>query len=224
VSDNSNLLLINSNDKDAFAALSLDGRLIVSKASDFIDAANPLDKKPDKLIHCVHKISKETDLESIAAIAVTIGPGSFTGIRVGLSIAKGLALGLDKKIIPINNFTLTLNRINNILSDKQYCVLIPAKLPEYYYSIITNGIQQSTGCVEIENLSNITDKGTMIVSDFDDETSIKHSYFEYINVKDLNNELDSMHKLAVSSLNNAAAPENIEPLYMKDFVIKTHKD
>jgi tRNA threonylcarbamoyladenosine biosynthesis protein TsaB len=215
-----NLLLINSNDKDAFAALSVNSNLNISKASEFTDESNPLEKKPDRLIHCIHKISKEHNLKVIDAIAVTIGPGSFTGIRVGLSIAKGLAFGLGKKIIPVNNFELILNRLPSINKDNQYCVLIPAKLPEYYYSVIRGNLYLKTGCTNMENLSEIVEKETMIVGDFDDETSIKHSYFEYNNVKNLKSELDSMLELAENNLNNAVNPEDIEPLYLKDFVIK----
>lgn len=40
-------------------------------------------------------------LKSIDAIAVTIGPGSYTGLRVGLSSAKGIAYALDKPLVPI---------------------------------------------------------------------------------------------------------------------------
>ena len=40
------------------------------------------------------------DLE-ISAIAVSIGPGSFTGLRIGLSFAKGLALAKSLPIVPI---------------------------------------------------------------------------------------------------------------------------
>ena len=34
---------------------------------------------------------------------VSVGPGSFTGLRVGCSVAQGLAFGLQKKILPLSS-------------------------------------------------------------------------------------------------------------------------
>lgn len=218
-----NLLLINSNDSDAFASLYMNGNIHIVKADEFIEGSKPLNKKPDKLINCVYKLSELYDLNRVDAIAVTIGPGSFTGIRVGLSIAKGLAFGLEKKIIPVNNFRLQLNRIDNIESSKNYCVLIPAKLPEYYYSIFQDDQPGKNGCIIIENLAEIVEKDTIIVGDFDDETSIKHCYFRYINTKNMKSEADSMLELACKSYsaNMLIEAGNVEPLYIKDFIVKS---
>jgi len=49
--------------------------------------------------------AKWTDL---SAIGVVVGPGSFTGIRMGIAYAKGLAIGLNIPIVPINAFELYL--------------------------------------------------------------------------------------------------------------------
>lgn len=44
----------------------------------------------------------------LTAVAVVVGPGSFTGIRLGIAYAKGLTMGLGIPVIPINAFELYL--------------------------------------------------------------------------------------------------------------------
>lgn len=216
-------LLINSNDSNPFVALYENDNLAISYASDFQNNNEILSqKKPDKLIHCLDKIAKENSFDDVDAISVTIGPGSFTGIRVGLAIAKGLADALDKKIIPINNFELLLNKLPKIEADKTYCVLIKAKPPEYYYSIVKNDELIKTGCVELKDLSSIVGENTVIVGNFDNETQIKHSYFNLENDNSLISETDALIKLTQYMNENGFLfdSDRIEPVYIKDFRIK----
>ena len=47
-------------------------------------------------------------MSDLTAIGVIVGPGSFTGIRMGIAYAKGLGIGLNIPVIPVNLFELYL--------------------------------------------------------------------------------------------------------------------
>ncbi len=217
-----NILLINSSDENAFVALYDEIELVISSSSDFKTGSSK--KQPDNLIRCLAEISSahREKLEQTKAVAVTIGPGSFTGIRVGLAIAKGFADAMEIPIIPLTNFDLIYNRISEVSEEKKYCILIRAKLPEYYYSIRLNGNEIEKGCIDINQLSAISADNTIIAGNIDAEIIAKHPYFAFINFKDLRTESDTMLKLSLEYISNGKAmkPEEIEPLYMKNFAFK----
>lgn len=72
----------------------------------------------------------ELDLESIDAIAIAAGPGSFTGLRIGSATAKGLGLALDKPIVEVP--TVAGLAYNLWGSDKVICPLMDARREQVY--------------------------------------------------------------------------------------------
>jgi len=69
-----------------------------------------------------------TKLEHIDGFALAIGPGSFTGLRIGLSTIKGLAWSLNKKVAGIS--TLEALAMNLPYSDKPVCPMLDARKKE----------------------------------------------------------------------------------------------
>lgn len=68
--------------------------------------------------------SSEVSLDEVAAIGVAIGPGTFTGLRVGLSIAKGLAALSDRPIVGIPTIAVAAEPYGS--SDTPVLVTLPA--------------------------------------------------------------------------------------------------
>ena len=78
----------------------------------------------------VDEVLKEADLklsECDFVCAVT-GPGSFTGIRIGISTVKGLAVGADKPEAGVTSFDLIAYNVK----DENFCVVIDAAHSHYY--------------------------------------------------------------------------------------------
>ena len=75
----------------------------------------------------------ELDLDTIDAIAVAAGPGSFTGLRIGSATAKGLGLALKKPLIHVP--TLHGLAYNLCGSDKLVCPIMDARRGQVYTGI-----------------------------------------------------------------------------------------
>lgn len=79
--------------------------------------------------------SAELDLKNITQIAVSMGPGSFTGLRIGLSAAKGLGLGANIPITPVHTFNAMALQISEYLDkDSQFILLRNASIDDAYFA------------------------------------------------------------------------------------------
>lgn len=77
----------------------------------------------------------ELDLNTIDALAVASGPGSFTGLRIGSATAKGLGLALSLPIIPVP--TVDALAYNLYGSEKLICPLMDARRNQVYTGLYT---------------------------------------------------------------------------------------
>lgn len=94
------------------------------------------------LLPMVEAMLKSADitLSDVDAIAVTSGPGSFTGLRIGIASVKGMAMGADKPCIEIS--TLEAIAYNFIGIDGIVCCAMDARCSQVYNALFKseNGV------------------------------------------------------------------------------------
>jgi len=89
-------------------------------------------------------LAADLKYKDLDAIAVSSGPGSYTGLRIGISTAKGLCFALDKPLIAIETLeAMTYGVFNNeiaaVTEDMLLCPMIDARRMEVFTAIFTAG-------------------------------------------------------------------------------------
>ncbi len=113
----------------------------------------------------------ELDPESIDAIAVAAGPGSFTGLRIGMSTVKGLGLALDKPVIAVP--TCHALAFNLWGSDKLVCPILDARRSQVYTALyefengemITLKEQEAMDIGDLTDIINTMERDVIFVGD-----------------------------------------------------------
>lgn len=111
------------------AALLEDGRLIgESRLNIALTHSERLMAVVDRLLH-----DCDWEIGGLDGLAVSVGPGSFTGLRVGVATAKGLALALEVPVAPVP--TLDALAATLPFADAPVCPLLDARKGEVYCSL-----------------------------------------------------------------------------------------
>ncbi len=95
----------------------------------------------------IDEILRENQLDvcQLDAIAVSMGPGSYTGLRIGVSMAKGLCFGAGKPLIAIPTLqALALSVSSAIGEDAWYCPMLDARRMEVYTALFDASNQPVT--------------------------------------------------------------------------------
>jgi len=102
----------------------------------------------ERLVPMVQEAMAEAGLfwSALDCIAVTNGPGSFTGVRIGLAAAQGLALAWDKPLLTVTSFDATLNTLSKCERDGAWVLLLlEAKRAECYALLLDPAGQPALG-------------------------------------------------------------------------------
>lgn len=115
--------------KAASCAIIEDGKIL---ASSFVNVPLTHSLTLMPMINSMLKSSK-TDISNIGAFAVSAGPGSFTGVRIGISAIKGMALAKNTPCIPVS--TLEAIAYNFLGCDALVCAVMDARCNQVYTAL-----------------------------------------------------------------------------------------
>lgn len=119
------------------AAIHDNGKLL---SSEFIEEPQAHASKLGLLIQKVLDDSNKST-KTLDAIAVTSGPGSYTGLRIGVSTAKGLCYSLDIPLIAVNTLQLMAYQASHSISEGTLmCPMIDARRMEVYSLLMDSSL------------------------------------------------------------------------------------
>jgi tRNA threonylcarbamoyladenosine biosynthesis protein TsaB len=165
--------------------------------------------------------SFDVSLAEIGSVAVSNGPGSFTGLRVGLSTAKGICSGAQIPLVLVPTTEAVALEVSSILErGTTFITATKVNTTEFYvtkFKTTSSGYEIiiPTLVLEVQRIKEILVSDEFLVSDknwFDSE--------KYVNLMSPNPML--VAKWA-SDFGKEVAPDNIdfiEPYYFKEFIIK----
>lgn len=81
------------------------------------------------------------NLNEVDAVAVTSGPGSYTGLRIGVSTAKGICYALQKPLIAVDSLISLANQASILYPEMNICAAIDARRMEIYSAIFNNELE-----------------------------------------------------------------------------------
>ncbi len=167
------------------------------------------------------------------AIAVSKGPGSYTGLRIGVSTAKGLCFALDKPLIGIN--TLEMMASGYLKQHPNYggliCPMIDARRMEVFTAVYDNKLQEfeTVNAKIVDERSFILELDNHFVTFIGDGAAKckpvlahQNAHFSELNF----NSSANMSNLAYIAYQkgNFEDVAYFEPFYLKDFVFTTPKN
>lgn len=132
------LLHIETSTKVCSVALSLDGKLIRVKESNELEYSHG--ENLTLFIASVLEDSK-VSLNDLVAISVASGPGSYTGLRIGVSTAKGLCYALGIPLIAVDALFSLAQLAHEKHSDINLCPVIDARRMEVFNAIYTSSLE-----------------------------------------------------------------------------------
>lgn len=189
----------------------------------------------ERIVRFVEEVLSESRLElrELDGVAVSIGPGSFTGLRIGLSVAKGLCYASERPLVVVPTLDALAHRLIDWCDEeKVVCAVLDAKRDEVYSAWYEKRGQRmekkSSDCLSRREdfLRSLASKSSIVLTGEDAERLL-----EQLNrlggIAIAPSELRRASARAVAALGlqllregKTADVSSVEPTYLKEFLVK----
>lgn len=174
-------------------------------------------------------IDQKLELADLDAIAVSKGPGSYTGLRIGVSTAKGLCYSLGIPLLAHSTLETMAMGMTKKIPQKVYCPMIDARRMEVYTALFNEEKQLTNieACIVDENsfYEDLAENEILFFGDGADKCQqvITHKNASFIN--DVYPSAKDMVPLSESAFQHERFEDvaYFEPFYLKDFVTSAKK-
>ena len=215
------ILNIETSTKACSVALHKNGELIVCREDVTANFSHS-----EKLLKFISELfsDEKLSISDLDAIAVSMGPGSYTGLRIGISTAKGLCYGLDIPLISISTLkAMSFGMALEIKADL-YCPMIDARRMEVYsafFDINNTEVRKIQADIIDENsYKKELEKKVVFFGDGSEKLIEKIKDKNAIFVSDIHPSAKNMGLLSYQKFTKSLFEDlaYFEPFYLKDFV------
>lgn len=181
---------------------------VVANEKKFIFENKSQNKHSDEVLKIVDSLLCEAGLnvKELNNICVCVGPGSFTGVRVAVSVVKGLSIGSNAKVFVLTNFDVF------DIKEKSYCLVLDGFSNFVYARIVENGNIKDV-CIEVDKLACELNKLKLTTYTSTEKTQILLNKFEIYSKIIQNNTISAFN----SKINNGECVDlnQIYPVYLR---------
>jgi tRNA threonylcarbamoyladenosine biosynthesis protein TsaB len=218
------ILNIETATKNCSVALAKEGKTILCK-----EIAEEGYSHAERLHVFIEEILVEVGItyKDLTAVAVSQGPGSYTGLRIGVSAAKGLCYALDIPLIAVDTLKTLASQLK--VSDGLIIPMLDARRMEVYSAIFTPNLENKRAILaEIitENSFEDFQETLYFVGDCADKckTVLTKDNFVFVDeIKYPSAKEMSLLSFEKFKINDTVDVAYFEPYYLKDFMITTSK-
>ena len=209
-----NILLLDSSSKNIEFAFSENSKISINKKLDS-------EINADSLIHelLIEFDNSNKSIKNVDVVSLSNGPGSFTGLRIGSAVAKGICFANKCKLVEINTLDIVANKYKDDV-DVIALVYSNSRIEEFYYAEYTvdNSKFQRTSEYSIRKIDDISSKDKIIIIN-ENNTLPFLKDIDVIDVSGLLN-IQSQIELTMDYIkrNQFSDYRTSEPFYMKDFI------